>query len=159
MSALVERAFHEHYRHVYRLLLRRTRDPGDAEDLAQHVFVDAAAALAKNAPPRSMRSWLCAIAERRFVDELRRRARAERFVTLTLPLERDREPTIDQQRLGSDVADAIGRLPPDQRRVVAMKLLAGRRFSEISASLGVTEAACKMRFSRGLAVVRASLAG
>ena len=92
LSALVERAFREHYRHIYRLLLLRTRDPADAEDLAQHVFADATAALANNRrPPDSMRAWLCAIAERRFIDELRRKTRGERFVRLTLALERERE--------------------------------------------------------------------
>ena len=56
----------------------RLRSHGDAEELTQQTFADAAAALARGAPPRSMRPWLFSVAERRLVDELRRRgARAE----------------------------------------------------------------------------------
>jgi DNA-directed RNA polymerase specialized sigma24 family protein len=40
-----------------------------------------------------------------------------------------------------------------------MKLLRGARFAEIGESLGVTEAAAKMRFARALEALRTELEG
>lgn len=55
------------------------------------------------------------------------------------------------------IARSIARLPRDQREVVVMKLIEGRPFAEIGLHLGVTEAACKMRFSRAIAALRSDL--
>ena len=49
---------------------------------------------------------------------------------------------------------ALERLPAQQREVVVMKLLHGLPFAEIAERVGSTEAACKMRFARGLESVR-----
>jgi RNA polymerase sigma factor (sigma-70 family) len=146
----LERAYRQHYGQIYRLLRRKTRSHEEAEDLAQRVFTDAAAALSKNNPPESLLAWLYAVAERRFVDELRRRGKAAAY-----RVERSLEPhTRVEPFYGSSVADALARaigvLPEDQRMVVAMKVFEERKFSDIAARLGTTEAACKMRFSRGI---------
>jgi RNA polymerase sigma-70 factor (ECF subfamily) len=52
---------------------------------------------------------------------------------------------------------ALAALPEQQRRVVVLKLLEGRSFAEIARTVGATEAACKMRFARGLEAVRDEL--
>lgn len=153
-----ESSFREHRDSVLRYLLRRTRDRHEAEELTQRVFVDAAAALSDpECNPESMLAWLYAIADRRLVDELRRRERAGAYVRELIhrapwhgDVEYDRE-------LVSAIRSAVLDLPLDQRRVVVMKIFEGRSFAEIARMVGSTEAACKMRFSRGIRVVRASL--
>ena len=47
MEGLAEQAFRRHHAQIYRYLRRRTGDPDRAEDLAQEVFADAAAALSR----------------------------------------------------------------------------------------------------------------
>ena len=74
-SAALEHAFERHYGEVYAFVLRRLRDPHDAEELTQQTFVDAAAAFSRGAAPQAMRPWLFLVAERRIADELRRRGR------------------------------------------------------------------------------------
>jgi RNA polymerase sigma-70 factor, ECF subfamily len=147
-------AFKEYGGRIYRYLLRRTRDPHDAEELTQKVFVDAAAALSSGTEPRSMLGWLYAVAERRFVDEVRRRSRSAEIATLVAP---DAQSQTDSS-YGPPVARALRRglesLPKDQRAAVTMKLLEGRSFAEIADSTGASEAACKMRFTRGLKSLR-----
>jgi len=66
-----DEAFRLHYGQIYRYLRRQTGSHHEAEELAQRVFADAAAALASKNPPNSLLAWLYAIAQRRFVDELR----------------------------------------------------------------------------------------
>ncbi len=153
----VEAAFRRHRTQIYRYLLRRTGDHHAAEDLAQDVFVDAAAMLERvQEPPRSMLAWLYAVADRRFTDDARRRARAGRPLELVeVPDERGQEYG---RAAGRALGAAIRGLPDEQRRIVVMKLLEGRPFAEIADIVGVSEAACKMRFARALRVLRVELA-
>lgn len=150
-------AFERHGRQLYRYLLRRTGNAHDAEELTQRVFVDAATALSRGDRPDSMLAWLYAIAERRFVDEVRRRARAADFVAGT----RNGAEREDTRDYGVPIAAAIQRgieaLPPEQRMVVVMKVLEGRSFGEIARAVKATEGACKMRFARGVRQLQESL--
>ncbi len=151
-----EQAFRRHSGQIYRYLLRLTGDHYEAEELTQRVFTDAAAALSSSNPPESLLGWLYAVAERRFVDELRRRKRLADFVAAT-----PREPRHADVHYGRAVARALGReidkLPPEQREVVIMKVLEGRAFADIAARVGASEGACKMRFSRAIRTLRDSL--
>ncbi len=157
MEGLAELAFRRHHAQIYRYLRRRTGDPDRAEDLAQEVFADAAAALARGDwEPESMIAWLYTIAQRRFADEGRRRRRSPDGVPLDDVL--DELPAPDY---GADVAhalrEAIARLAPNQRQVISMKLLRGSSFFEIANAIEVSEPAAKMRFQRALTVLRADL--
>lgn len=150
MTDVLERAFRDHYGQVYRYLRRRTGDPERAEDLAQQVFADAAAALpdfGDDAP--SPLAWLYTVARRRFVDETRRRVRSPELEAATAAEYGD--------DLKGTIVAAFGRLPEEQRAVLALKLLRGARFKEIAASLGIGEGAAKMRFVRALQALRAEL--
>lgn len=154
--SLAEEAFRLHHDQVHRYLLRRTGSYHDAEELTQQVFVDAAAALSTSYPPDSLLAWLFAVAERRFVDHVRRRERRGE-----VRLHEDFGSPQGTLQYGPAearaIARAIARLPREQRRVVVMKLIEGRSFAEIGLHLGLTEAACKMRFSRAMVALRSQL--
>jgi RNA polymerase sigma-70 factor (ECF subfamily) len=147
-----EQAFLRYSAEVYRFLLRRTRNHCDAEELTQQVFADATSALARSDPPQSMRGWLYAVAERRLIDELRRRKRAATLMGEVIP-EPD-EATGDTMQA---LEDAVDRLPDLQRRVVLMRVVEGRTYGEIAEALGCNEAACKVRLSRALRHLRDEL--
>ncbi len=157
MEGLAELAFRRHHAQIYRYLHRRTRDADRAEDLAQEVFADAAAALSRgDLRPASMLAWLYTIAQRRFADETRRRRHSSNGVPLDDFL--DEIPAPDY---GADVSralrEAISRLAPSQRQVIAMRLLRGSSFFDIASALKVSEVAAKMRFHRALSALRADL--
>ena len=154
-----EWAFRHHKAKIYRYLLRRTGSHHDAEELTQRVFVDAVAALSdSNPPPRSLLAWLYAIAERRLIDELRRRERAEKGrASLAVAQGGDQQDPLYGPAAARALRDSIQRLPREQQEVVVMKILEGRRFGEIARLLGTTEAACKMRFSRAIHQLRSNL--
>jgi RNA polymerase sigma-70 factor (ECF subfamily) len=153
---LRESAFRRHYAQIYRYVRRRSATHEDAEDLAQMVFVEAAARLEQFKPGATpVLAWLYTVAQRRLADAARRASRGSESLA---ELDSDRVRVIEEAAYGPGVATAIGSaiadLPDRQRRVVAMKLLEGRSFAEIATQLGSTEAACKMRFARGLEAVR-----
>jgi RNA polymerase sigma-70 factor, ECF subfamily len=157
VEGLAELAFRRHHAQIYRYLSRRTGDPDRAEDLAQEVFLDAAVALAvPGFSPTSMPAWLHTIAKRRFADDARRRRLSPCGSVTDGAL--DELPALECD--GDDrraVIDAIALLEPGERRVITMRLLHGWSFREIASSLGISEAAAKMRLQRALAVLRREL--
>jgi RNA polymerase sigma-70 factor (ECF subfamily) len=157
VEGLAELAFRRHHAQIYRYLRRRTGDPDRAEDLAQEVFADAAAALSRgDSQPESMLAWLYTIAQRRFADEARRRRQSSDGVPLDDVL--DELPAPDYgPYLAQALRQAIARLTPAQRQVVSMKLLRGSSFCDIANAIEATEPAAKMRFQRALTALRADL--
>lgn len=146
-------AFERHYGSVYRFVRRRSSGRGEAEDLTQEVFAAAVAALGEarvESPPPL--SWLYTVAQRRLIDSARR----GRVLPATAAAEA--EPATGEPVYGSEVAGSLARavseLPESQRVVVVAKLWEGRSLAEIAGRLGTSEAACKMRFARGLAQLR-----
>ena len=157
MEGLADLAFRRHHAQIYRYLRRRTGDSDQAEDLAQEVFADAAAALARGDwEPESMIAWLYTIAQRRFADEARRRQRSVYGVPLTDAVDELPAPEYTSD-LAHALREAIARLAPTQQQVVSMKLLRGFSFFEIANAFEVSEPAAKMRFQRALTVLRADL--
>ena len=148
----VEEAYVRYRGAVYTFLLRRTGSHHDAEELTQQVFADAASATSCGHPPRSMRGWLYAVAERRLIDELRRRKRAAE-VAAALASERDHAVGPARDAL----EDAVCRLPNLERRIIVLRVLEGRTYREIAHDLGCNEGACKMRLSRALQRLRDDL--
>ena len=157
MEGLAERAFRQHYGQVFRYLRRRTRDPNEAEELTQEVFADAAVTLSRmNSPPASLLALLYTIAGRRFADHARR----QRHTVHAVPLEGavDELPSPDYGwEVARAIREAIARLASEQQLVVCMKLIEGCSFEEIAGAVGATEGAVKMRFQRGLRLLRHEL--
>ncbi len=153
MTDPASEAFERHYASVYRFVRRHGSDQDDAEDLTQDVFAAAVAALGdarvESPPPLA---WLYTVAQRRLIDAGRRRRTAESVT---------QEPATADPVYGPQVAQAlaraVGELPEAQRQVVVAKLWEGRTLAEIAERLGTSEAACKMRFARGLARLRDDL--
>jgi len=158
---LREQAFRRHYDRIYRYLRRRTDDDHEAEELAQMVFVEAAARLDDFKPGATpVLAWLYTVAQRRLAD--RARTAARRRETLS-GLDGGRLAAVEDLGYGVDVAraigDALGRLPQKQQQVAVMKLLEQRSWAEIAGRVGATEAACKMRFARALEALQDDLGG
>lgn len=152
MTDVVESAFRRHYGTVYRYVRRRSRSHEQAEDLAQEVFAAAAAALpSENVGDPQVLAWLYTVAQRRFADEVRRKAHEP-------PVALVAEPTVEYAPpVAAAITAALRRLQPDQQRVLALKLLRGLPFSEVGTELGLTPAAAKMRFGRALRALRVEL--
>jgi RNA polymerase sigma-70 factor (ECF subfamily) len=148
VTGSAEAAFRRHYGDVYRYLRRRTRDHHEAEELAQRVFADAAASLGGADSPLA---WLYAVARRRFADEARRGGRTVELGDLPAV-----EPTHGPATARA-IRRALAKVPDAERAVIVAKLLEGRPFAEIARRTGATEAACKMRFVRGLRTLRTLL--
>ena len=162
MEGLAEQAFRQHYGQVFRYLRRRIHDSDDAEELTQEVFADAAVTLSRmSSPPASLLALLYTIAGRRFADHARRQSHTPQAVPLEGAADELAAAEPASVEYGCEVAhairEAIGRLGSEQQLVVCMKLIEGCSFREIAGAVGVSEAAVKMRFQRGLRLLRREL--
>jgi RNA polymerase sigma-70 factor (ECF subfamily) len=98
--------------------------------------------------PRSTRSWLLTVAERRIVDDSRRRARLLPAELATFQPDTDAEPPL---------ASALGLLSPDDRRALFLRVVEERTHADLAAAMGCSEGAARMRVSRALRRLRRGL--
>ena len=149
----------EVYRHAYWL----TRNPHDAEDLTQDVFLRVFRALPNYRPGGSFPGWLHLITTNLFRDKLRRN-RLVRFDPLGDDTDRiiDREPTpaelLDDRTLDADLVEALQALPPYFRSAVLLSDVHGLTYDQVAAALGINLGTVRSRLHRGRAQLRAALA-
>ena len=166
-SALVARAqadptafgplYQRYARPIYRYCYRRLGSHESAEDATSQTFTKALAAIARFQDQRegSFRAWLFTIADRVVTDVHRRRRPHLDLDAAGDLFDPDRGPEdraiLDEER--RTVQSLIERLPPDQRRIVALRL-AGLTGPEIARVLGRRPEAVKSAQFRAYARLR-----
>jgi RNA polymerase sigma-70 factor (ECF subfamily) len=155
-----------HAGRVYAALRRFGLDPGEADEVAQEVFVRAWRGLARFEERSRFSTWLYRIA---FNEAQRRLARRS-----PVPVERDPEredavvslpeapefgpeaQTLDRE-LERTLELALEQLPADWRAAVVLRDIEGLSTREAAEIVGVGEAAFKSRLHRGRMQLRALL--
>jgi len=143
-----------HINLVYSVALRQVRDRHLAEEIAQTVFL----ILAKKArgldPDTILSGWLCRTTRNASSNALtvqrRRRDREQKFMESQLN-ETEPDPWTQIQPL---LEDAMGKLARKDHDALVLRFFEGRNFKELSATLGTSEAAAKMRVNRALEKLR-----
>jgi RNA polymerase sigma-70 factor (ECF subfamily) len=122
--------YHEHRSHVYRRCNQMLRNPADAEDLTQEVFMKLHQKIASFRGDSSFSTWLYRVTTREVLMHLRGH-RAEMISLEDLP----REPADKRQQSGTGVEIAIDNLPRQMREVARLRLLLGYSAEETSQEL------------------------
>lgn len=122
---------------VYGYVLSFVRDPHEAEDVTQHVFLKLMSVIHKyQAREVPFTSWLLRVARNVALDHLRQRR--------MLPCEEVYETTREADDSGRDrrwgLEQALEALPEEQRNVVVLRHLVGLTPGEIAERMGRTEA-------------------
>src|SRR5215211_5340030 len=155
--------YDRHARAVLEYFARRTRDPESAADLTAETFAAAIVARGRFRPgPVPASAWLFGIARHKLAD-FQRRGHAEDRALRRLGVERPRLGEDDAQ-LVALMADEISmqllsELPEDERRAIQAYVLEEWEYAEIAAAAVISEAAARMRVSRGLGRLRARMGG
>jgi RNA polymerase sigma-70 factor (ECF subfamily) len=131
--------------------LRRSVPSADVEDVLQRVFYEVWRARDRFDPQRSLRGWVLGIAQKRAIDQLRRRR------DVVVPLDSVREvagedgrQTAERMIWADEIRGALGQLPSPQRQVIEMAYFGGYTQTEIAAVLAVPLGTVKTRTARGL---------
>ena len=152
-------------RAVYRVAYALTRNPGDADDLAQETFVRAWQAIGRFRVGEPLHPWLARIATNLAFSLFRRRRR--RPETPLEPLveagrqwgvEDDPAGRVEEDERNRNLMSAFAELKPEHQAVLALRVVDEQSYEEIAATLGVPVGTVMSRLSRARAELRTRLA-
>lgn len=164
------RAFESLYaRHkgpLYRFVLRSVKSAGEAEELAQEIWMRIIGARASYEPRAKFTTWLFSIAHNRLVDHWRARGLA--LVALDDPDDERPEPAagpaaepervLEAVQTTQRLAAAIAALPLAQREAFLLHQEAGLTAVEIARATGCDEEAAKSRLRYAMRKLREAIA-
>jgi RNA polymerase sigma-70 factor (ECF subfamily) len=157
---------------LYSFALRVTRNPQDAEEVAQDAFVRAYRALGAYGEERiralALRAWLYRIT----LNVARNRLRGKKPRTVSLDHPRDGGETVwepsddpadrpdaryERTRSRDDIATLVGRLPKRYREPLVLRYVEGLRLDEVAKVLGQPLGTAKSNVHRAIIALRESL--
>ncbi len=157
-------------RPILSLIQRMIKDPLEAEDLAQEVFVKAFHNLASFEPGRKLSSWLFKIAHNATIDRMRRQRLEtvpleassadgeETWEVLPAPEEQSPDRRAQRSEVAAAIATALGRLKPQYREVLLLRFQQGLAYREIAEILGLRMGTVKIHLHRARKLLAAELA-
>lgn len=147
---------------VWSLARRFTRDPAEAEDAVQEIFIAVWESAKRYDPAKAAEStFIAMIARRRLIDRLRAQKRTSHIDASSQidPEARASSEASAETRLDvSRVAQALEQLRPEQKRMLELSIAEGLSHQQISATTGVALGTVKSHVRRGLMRVRELLA-
>ena len=127
-----------------------------AEDIASETWVSVVRDLANFAgdEPAAFRAWVLSIARRRWIDDVRRRARRPEVLVDTAP---DTTPATEDVEASADTSAGtqwalalLATLPPDQAEVLALRVIADFDVHTTAQLVGKTPGAVRVLAHRAL---------
>ena len=144
---------------VYGLCRMLLRDPDEAEDAAQQVFLSAHRSMLGGTEPKEPSAWLGAIAR----NECHGRIRARMATPLTLVVDERDAVGDDVEQVAGQHAEiealcaALAELPQQQRAAIVLREFYGLSYEEVRAALGVTDGAVESLLFRARKRLQAEL--
>jgi len=156
-----ETLIREHQKKVYNIALRMTKNPEDAQELAQDTFVRAFIAIKKFRCEASFSTWLYRIAMNVCTDFLRKRNKAvvismeqgavgsENEQPIQLPEDGPGPDELTEKRqLKKLVRKAMDALSAEHRQVLVLRDLMDMSYKDIADTLNMSEGTIKSRINR-----------
>lgn len=159
--------------HVERILYHLAPDWQDRADLAQEVWIRVYRNVNRLNEPVKFRGWLSRIATNLFYDELRKRKRVRRPISLDAPrrvddgeidwdLESDYpspDDTLSTNEFYDHLREAIADLPEAFRTTIVLREIDGLAYEEIAEMTGVSLGTVKSRIARARSKLQSLLKG
>jgi RNA polymerase sigma-70 factor, ECF subfamily len=140
---------------VYSVALRVLKDPPNAEDVMQEVFLKLWQNPQTFVQSRgSLPAWLLVVARNRAVDVLRRRRNSVAVEDVVLVAATNVAADAERRTMMEKVRFALDRLPPEQQKSMEMAFFEGLSHSEIAAQTGDALGTVKTRIRTALMSVR-----
>jgi len=151
---------------MYRVALRLTGDPANAEDLVQDAVLKAFRAWETFRQGTNARGWLLTILRNTFINDYRRRRRAPRTVDIEVAEQHalvheqggeDPEGEFFRLLVDDRIVAAIDDLPEEFREVVVLSDVEGLGYAQIAETLAVPVGTVKSRLFRARRQLQAAL--
>jgi RNA polymerase sigma-70 factor (ECF subfamily) len=146
---------------VHHYLVARLGSRADADDVLQETFVCLARTRKKLATVENLVAYVFTTAQNEAARQVERQARAGRVRTALSLRSQFQEATKDDlasREVAEWVASALGRLDPELREVVELKIYAGLTFREISEVTGLPQGTAATRYRSALEKMRGQMA-
>lgn len=156
-----ETLIQSHQKKVYNIALRMTKNPEDAQELAQDAFVRAFTSIGKFRGDSSFSTWLYRITINVCTDFLRKRNKAilismeqgaasSEYEQAIQIAEESPGPDelVEKSQLKHMVKDAMDSLSDEHRQVLILRDMMDMSYKEIANTLNVNEGTIKSRISR-----------
>ncbi len=146
-------AYSLHALAVHATACRILGDTPAAEDVVQEVFLELWRKPGAYDPQRGpLRSWLCAVARNKAIDQLRRADRqAAAFVVLAeAGVGEDAAEPVLRKALAEAVREAIEELPAPHRAAIVLAYYRGFTYRQVALTLSIPEGTAKSRLRRAL---------
>jgi RNA polymerase sigma-70 factor (ECF subfamily) len=147
-----------HHEDLTRVAFVVTRDLELSHDAVQEAWTLAWRHLPRLRDRERLRPWLVSIAANQ-ARQVARRARRRTIVEIGVADEsrRDRRADSEGWALDLDLRNALARLEPDDRALLALRYVAGLDSTELAAFSGLSPSGTRARLARLLAVLRKEL--
>lgn len=156
-----EDIFRRYYPHLLAFVERQVGDRDLAKDFVQDVFFKLYESELCFPSEPSLKSWLYKASRNAALDYLRHlKVRDDNQLLMAEAMMYSGE--IDEsisEELAQRVNEAINSLPPQCSQIIRMNIIDGKKYSEISAELGISINTIKTQIFRGYKKLRESLSG
>ncbi|KAA3661767.1 MAG: RNA polymerase sigma factor [Calditrichaeota bacterium] len=150
-----------HQEKVRNTCFRFLKNPEDADDVAQEVFIQVYESLSRFREEAEISTWVYRIAVNKSLDFLRKKKRKKRFAQLTslfgfneereeitLPIPGDPQQDMEQKEHKQALDSALEKLPKNQRTVITLSKYEGFKNKEIAAMTGLSLSAVEALMHR-----------
>lgn len=151
--------YERYLKRIYDFVYFKTHHTATTEDIVSQTFLQAVEKLSTFNPQKgSFSAWLHRIARNLTFDHFRA-ARPTSSIDDAWDLSSDDNLERDADIIVKIdmVKDVLGSLKPQQREAILLRLWHGYSFKEVAEVMGLSEAACKMQYRRGMEHVRSEL--
>jgi RNA polymerase sigma-70 factor (ECF subfamily) len=164
--ASFEREALVHIDALYRVALRLSGNPADADDLVQETMLKAYRSWDQYQQGTNAKGWLITILRNSFINEYRRRTRhpetvdvdtIEPFAVFSDIQDDDPQGAFFDRIVDDEVLRAIDQLPEAFRETVVLSDVEGMSYQEIAKILGVPVGTVKSRLFRARQMLQAKL--
>jgi RNA polymerase sigma-70 factor, ECF subfamily len=142
---------------VYNTALRMLRNPEDALDVSQTVFLKAFEHLADYDPRYRFYSWIYRIALNESINALHRRPPLQPFTGDEVDGDPGPEDAANREQVVRGIEDALMAISIEYRSVVVLKHVLGCSYQEMAEILGLPEKTVKSRLFTARQLLRGAL--
>lgn len=149
-----EKLYNEHYKKVYYFLYRLSGELVLAEDLTQETFLQAYLSLHKFRGESRIDTWLIAIGKNVYYKYLKKNKLGLQSANLDVVIgtyyenNEDPQEMMEQKYLEVALKKLVENMPKKYRDVVLLRIYGELSFSEVGASLGISENSAKVIYFR-----------
>ena len=144
-----EKLYNSYYMQVYSYAVALTKNPEQAEEIAQHTFVKALSSKVGYKGKSSELTWLCSIAKNLYYDELRRNQRLSSLgENLNISSEVDIEQAVSDSDMAFRIHLVLHKLDEPYKEVFQLRVFGELSFSQIATIFGKTESWARVTYHR-----------